>query len=149
MEKAFNWNIKNDGEAFTEDYPYSGIPFKSCRTKTEDIAHYEHITRFEQGTTPEALTDFANQGPVAVAVNANSAWQSYTGGVVSAAECPTDGSLNHGVVLAGYTADYWLIKNSWGRRWGEAGYMRLERHPTDELQNACGITTDTAFPYFE
>ena len=47
MEKAFNWNIKHDGEAHTEDYPYSGIPFKSCRLKTEDIPHFEPIVRFE------------------------------------------------------------------------------------------------------
>jgi C1A family cysteine protease len=50
--------------------------------------------------------------------------------------------LNHAVVIVGEGVDatsslpYWLIRNSWGTNWGEAGYMRLAI--TDSGYGICG-----------
>jgi C1A family cysteine protease len=45
--------------------------------------------------------------------------------------------VNHGVVLVGYgrvdeklrtfghCQEYWIIRNSWGARWGEDGFFKL------------------------
>jgi hypothetical protein len=37
--------------------------------------------------------------------------------------------LNHGVTLVGQgkegDLDYFLVRNSWGRSWGESGYIRM------------------------
>lgn len=57
------------------------------------------------------------------------------------------------VVLEGYGTDpgsgtdYWLVRNSWGPKWGEAGYIRLKRvdpgtltHPDDD----CGVDVTSA-----
>jgi C1A family cysteine protease len=59
--------------------------------------------------------------------------------------------INHGVVAIGWTEDsegqeVWIIRNSWGGRWGENGYMRLERSQTLERDNACGILEINTFP---
>jgi len=41
--------------------------------------------------------------------------------------------LNHAVNIVGYGRDastgldYWIIRNSWGTVWGQAGYMLIQR----------------------
>jgi len=92
----------------------------------------------------------ANQGPVVVSVDAGR-WSGYQGGIFSG--CSPDTVVNHAVVLAGYGSEtingkpelYWLIRNSWGRGWGEDGYIRLKRLEGD-IENPqagyCGQDTD-------
>ena len=47
--------------------------------------------------------------------------------------------IDHAVVIVGYgtqdDVDYWVVKNSWGTEWGEAGYYRQVRG-----SNHCGIS---------
>jgi C1A family cysteine protease len=69
-----------------------------------------------------------------VAVDA-SKWSSYKSGIFN--NCNT--SLNHGVLLVGYSGTFWKIKNSWGTSWGESGYMRLAAP-----NNTCGICNGLA-----
>ena len=42
--------------------------------------------------------------------------------------------LNHAVLLIGYDEDgNYIIKNSWGKLWGDKGYAKIDR------QSPCGI----------
>lgn len=100
---------------------------QACQANTGDanapIRQYRQI-----GQNSEAVKAAIDIRPVAVAVDASN-WSSYSSGVFSA--CGT--SINHAVVAVGYTNDYWLIRNSWGQRWGENGYMKLA------MGNTCGV----------
>ena len=76
------------------------------------------------------MLDALQIGPVAITVSAN--WATYGGGVFSDGCIPMNMTgysctLDHAVVAVGYTADYWLVRNSWGPGWGEKGYIRLTR----------------------
>jgi C1A family cysteine protease len=59
------------------------------------------------------------------AVNATRAFQAYKGGVFNERD---PGRINHAILLVGWddAKGAWLMKNSWGVRWGEAGYMWID-----------------------
>merc|ERR1712146_449427 len=81
-------------------------------------------------------------GPVSVAIEADQAgFQHYTSGVFDG-KCGT--SLDHGVLVVGYSDDYWIVKNSWGKSWGEEGYIRLKRGV--DKKGMCGITMQASYP---
>jgi len=94
----------------------------------------------------EPLLDaVANVGPVVVSVDA-SGWPSYSSGVYDG--CSPNATINHAVLLVGFGTDpesgmdYWLIRNSWGDRWGEEGHIRLRRHGSDQGEAGhCGVDT--------
>ena len=84
----------------------------------------------------------ANIGPVAVTVDASQfSFQLYTGGIYDPPNC-SDFNLDHGMLVVGYGTnqdgkDYWIVKNSWGTVWGEAGYIKMSKGKN----NQCGIAT--------
>lgn len=42
---------------------------------------------------------------------------------------------------------YWKVKNQWGPRWGESGYMRIARDLTaNNGAGLCGILLDPYYP---
>jgi len=84
--------------------------------------------------------------PVSVCVNAG-AWNDYTGGVMSSAQC---GSMaadyqDHCVMATGFNTTapkpYWIVRNSWSSTWGEKGYIYLEYD-----KNTCGLADDATIP---
>ena len=56
-------------------------------------------------------------------------WKSYSDGVFD--NC--DSKNGHCVLLVGIASRIWKVKNSWGPKWGEKGYIRLSPG------NTCGI----------
>jgi len=48
---------------------------------------------------------------------------SYSGGIY---EDLVSESINHAVLLVGYTPTYWIIKNSWSERVGMKGFYHIK-----------------------
>jgi len=141
MDQAFQYAMQAD--ICTEDsYPYKGAgsscAASSCTTglKSSEITGYKDVD-----ATEEALAEAVAEGPVSVAVEADTVFQFYRGGIVKTGLCGAN--LDHGVLVVGYGVDsgtkYWKVKNSWAKSFGEDGYIRLVKGKGGKGE--CGILT--------
>ena len=85
--------------------------------------------------------------PVCVAVDAgNTVFQSYRSGILNSTRCGTQ--LDHAITAIGYGSeagvDYFIVRNSWGATWGEAGYIRMAANVGGG--GVCGILLDPVYP---
>lgn len=122
---AWDYIKTKGGVALASAYGYTGRD-DACK----NVARGNGITSYTKIAGSNAAFETAiNARPIAVAVDATN-WSSYSSGVFS--NCATN--INHAVVAVGYTSgSHWLIRNSWGTRWGESGHMRLKQG------NTCGV----------
>jgi len=142
MDDAFDYTAENGIET-EADYPYKGSD-NQCKAEP---AKFHHVNKGRKTVTPnsvDALKAAVTVQPISVAVGANLFWQFYFGGIMKKA---CGANLNHGVLAVGFTDDAWIVKNSWGGKWGEKGYIRIS---TDGSANAgagvCGILKDSSYP---
>ncbi len=68
-------------------------------------------------------------GPLAACVKVTPAFQAYAGGIFDenpSVQSPQD--INHAITIVGWDDNKrsYLVKNSWGPRWGEKGYIWVE-----------------------
>merc|ERR1712048_776659 len=105
----------------TASYPYTARD-GSCKSGTASgvtVTGYSRVSKSDS-----ALASALGTSAITVLVYADSAFQSYRSGVLTA---PTTCNLNHAVLATGYGSNFWKIKNSWGSSWGESGYIRFSR----------------------
>lgn len=150
MDNAFHWVEEHQGRALCseEDYPYLGHD-GICHLGCEPVVHVRDYVDVEPNSH-DALLRALLIGPVAVAIEADKmAFQLYHGGVMDG-RCGTN--LDHGVLLVGFGTedgkDFWLIKNSWGNKWGDGGYIKLLR-TQENGPGQCGIYMQASYPIIQ
>jgi len=97
----------------------------------------------------ELAAQVVQYGPLSVLIDADGLQNYHSGiwkgGLFGCKPDPTKGilGLDHAVLLVGFGVEhgafgkqtpYWKLKNSWGTKWGEQGFFRLERGTA-----SCGI----------
>ena len=128
------WIIKKGGYMSDElNFPYR--PSKLTHTCPTDMLQDDKagvkITGelFVYDVDEELLKRLVyNNGAVQTSIAArDDSFKHYTGGIYDG--CSSN-NTNHGMVIVGYDEEdgekYWILKNSWGTKWGEDGYMRVK-----------------------
>jgi len=88
----------------------------------------------------------ATSGPFSVAIQADQmVFQNYRSGIFDSTKCGFN--LDHAVGLVGWGKEngreYWIVRNSWGRSWGEHGYIRMA---IESGRGVCGVQMDASYP---
>ena len=145
MDSSFAYVIRNGGITSEANYPYTARDGTCNSTLASDtvatIVSYDDV---DPNSSADLLAAIVQQ-PISVAVEADQLiWQFYTGGIIKEG-CGTN--LDHGVLAVGFNTTgltpYYLVKNSWGAKWGEAGYIKLA---VADGEGTCGIQMQPSYP---
>ncbi|XP_073962965.1 cathepsin L-like proteinase [Choristoneura fumiferana] len=144
MQMAFMYLTKH-GISLDEEYgPYleqDGLCHMDNMTTVFSVRGYSVVTK----RNPEALrVALYKYGPTAVSIHFSRKMAFYASGIFYDPIC-NDGYINHGVTAVGYGVrdgtPYWIIKNSHGQDWGQAGYILLSA-----LDNNCFTLDEPVYP---
>lgn len=153
MDNAFSWISKNGGLCVETEYPYvSGTTTTegTCQDTCSKIENSRIVDFVDvPPSSDDAMMNAVSKRAVSIAIEADEKdFQLYKSGIFTG-KCGT--KLDHGVLLVGYgnelSSDYYLVKNSWGTSWGDAGYIKLGRGK--EYNNGdgqCGLLLQASYP---
>lgn len=143
IEGFFRWATTNNtgpGLVNTTHYPYqpdtTGESCKSTRLPDNKFVREAQVnaTWYTYNGTEDLLKTLVyTHGAAVVSLHAGGTLDKVrAGGQIFAGCTPKQGeSRDHAVAVVGYgngtAGPYWLIKNSWGPRWGDKGYFKLRR----------------------
>ncbi len=144
MHLALDYVIENKGLVSNNEYKYVAFE-QTCGLDCfdEDCLSNNHsfigknnvigsnITGYEY-IIPKSKIDIMaslQNGPITIALDASSfIFRFYKSGII---DVPSNMSqeINHAVLLTGYDKDengtYWIIQNSWGKDWGDNGFVKI------------------------
>ena len=125
MTLAYDY-IKDKKINLGEDYKYTARD-GACKPKLDKVrTGLESYSLLESFNGDSLIKSLDNQ-PVAVAIEVQSDFQSYSSGIYKPRNSSCGNGLNHGVLAVGYNTEesYFIVKNSWGTSWGDKGYIKM------------------------
>ena len=145
-DTAFNY-IMNVGITADIQYPYIGRQ-ENC--KNTSVSHVFKIKGCKDITYQDldALQDALNINVISISICAECfAFQFYSSGVIQSYCCT---EVDHRVALVSSGIEdgtaYWKIKNSWGRHWGDVGYVKVLKETGKNSPGMCGIAMEASYP---
>lgn len=103
-----------------DDYPFESLP--GWENRTVKITEWGWVDHDDINTMKQALID---HGPLVLCIRFWSDFFYYFGGVYQHHNGEFAGG--HVVTIVGYddSKNCWIVKNSWGPKWGERGWFRM------------------------
>ena len=116
---AYNENVPERG-----DCKYDASKATTCMVKSYTTATAGDVTMIKMALSHQPVTATLN--------GSCKSYQTYASGVYDDEKCAGT-QLNHAVTMVGYGAEqgeeYWIVKDSWGTNWGDAGYIKIAIKP--------------------
>jgi cathepsin L len=162
-------SLPSDAGLYRTKYSPAHGPSESATPAMGGTAFGMHgFHMLERNKERDLIMALYQHGPVATSTAAG-AWFEYSKGIFD--DCPKDVIVDHAVTLYGYGEEhvhaqplmpvltksngdvseplepqshmkkYWLIRNSWGKEWGENGFIRMLRLGHD---GHCGEDSDNS-----
>ncbi|KAL3893340.1 MAG: hypothetical protein SGARI_008230, partial [Bacillariaceae sp.] len=132
------------GVASSGSYPYTdgqGSTTEACQVNGKapsvQVTDAEYVVdfydEFSFDERVRRLKQAVERQPVALVIRSNcQTISNYRSGILTedeACACNDSSCADHAVLLVGYddstSPPCWIVKNSWGTRWGEDGYFRI------------------------
>jgi Papain family cysteine protease len=126
--EAFKYVHNNGGITTDAEYPIvpgaSYSVYQKCDLKKKNYAVTVDMT-YRIKTEYKMMMYVLSGGTLAVDIDA-ATWLNYKSGVYS--DCSTNFTINHAVNIVGVnvTGKYWIVRNSWGTKWGDKGFMKIQ-----------------------
>lgn len=151
MCRALEYAAHTPGVATAESYPFVGTSTNGvCKYSNSSVGSkvggYLEIPYGDEDALKKAV---GLLGPMAAGLDGSpETFRHYNGGIYSDPAC-SNTTLTHALTIIGYGTengtDYWLVKNSWGKSWGQGGFGKMIRN----ANNHCGIANRALFPVLE
>jgi hypothetical protein len=143
MENSAMTYLKSNAQELESDYRYT--PRKnSCKySRGKGKVKVTGINYIRNTLSASAMKSSIAKGPTCVGVySGDRRFAHYNSGIMNAKDCST--RQDHAVTAVGYGADYFLVRNSWGRSWGLSGYIKMSSQVGGK--GVCGILENAVRP---
>ncbi|KAL3999027.1 Papain cysteine protease family protein [Acanthocheilonema viteae] len=124
-----NYIMRNRGMVSERKYPMFNRQ-QSCGARGR---RYGRVKTFLTTVHGEKLLfkGLLAKRPIATRILLTQKFHNYKGGIFRDCLQSPNNVFSHTVLAVGFTEDYILLKNSWGTKWGENGYMRISTDPKE------------------
>lgn len=150
-DKAFRYVIDYQNGQFNplSEYPYVAAEQFCEHSQHEKLSHVSDVQKLPEGDEENMKRHLATVGPVSICVDSSSyTFYSYTSGIYDEESCMKH-IYNHAMGVVGYGVDsesnrpYWIVRNSWGKNWGDEGYVKFLMGV-----DLCSIADQACYPIY-
>ena len=154
-EKAWYWMQEYGRVGYRKDIP-DREKTKNCKWYHQSIFsnalkgyrldEIKSVTKSGTDETP-LLEAISTISPVAFSMQTKNAMlQTYVGGPYDWRVSGCQKGDGHAMVMVGYNSEFYLVKNTWGTKWGDGGYLWWVRAPAGYN---CNIYGKLKYPVLE